>query len=301
MKELTAYVYISNNSIKVITAAPSKKNKLNVTAFYEEEFEEGCILNGIIMNSFVLHDQIMEMWKKYNLPAKDVYLVVNESSITTKHMKIPQMAPNNVVNFIRTEFKDVDGIQNMLVDYSVVVPKNQDGSCSIFTVISTKEFVSSYIDLFHEAKVELSCIDSQQNCIIKLMKSFRSLTDKTFALAILDKNTLIECLFSNNDFVTTRRSRIFSTPEEDTFQREIGQHINSLIQFQKAEQTGAEITDFFLCGFPDNASGLADFYSQSFGIKVASFPDYLPGDITAPEGFVPSKYIELLGAVAKYS
>lgn len=301
MKELNTYVYISNNSIKVITAAPSKKNKINISAFYEETFEEGCILNGIIMNSFLLNELITGMWKKHNIPTKNVYLVVNGSSVTTKPMKIPQMAPNSVVNFIRTEFKDMDGIQNMLIDYSVVVPKNQDGSCSIFTVISTKEFVTSYIELFREAKIELSCIDLQQNCIIKLMKSMKSLTDKTFALAILDKNTLIECLFSNNDFVTTRRSRIFSTPEEDTFQREIGQHINSLIQFQKAEQTGAEITEFFLCNFPDNAAGLTEYYSQSFGIKVAAFPDYQPGDITAPEGFNPSQYMELLGAVTRYS
>ena len=301
MKELTAYVYISNNSVKVITAVPSKKNKINISAFYEESFEEGCILNGIIMNSFVLKDLIADMWKKHNLPTKNIYLVVNGSSITTKHMKIPQMAPNSVVSFIRTEFKDMDGIQNMLIDYSVIVPKNQDGSCSIFAVISTKEFVSSYIDLFHELKIEIGVIDLQQNCIIKLMKSMKSLTDKTFAVAILENNTLIECLFSNNDFVTTRRSRIFSTPEEDTFQREIGQHINSLIQFQKAEQTGAEITEFFLCGFPDNAAGLTGYYSENFGIKVADFPVYQPGDITAPEGFNPSHYIELLGAVARYS
>ena len=301
MKELTAYVYISNNSVKVITANPSKKSKINVAAFYEETFEEGCILNGIIMNSFVLQEIIASMWKKHNLPSKNVYLVVNGSSITTKHMKIPQMAPNNVVNFIRTEFKDMDGIQNMLIDYSVVVPKNQDGSCSIFAVISTKEFVSSYVDLFREAKIEIGVIDLQQNCLIKLMKSFRSLTDKTFALAILDKTTLIECLFSNNDFVTTRRSSIFSVPEEETFRREIGQHINSLIQFQKSEQTGAEITDFFLCGFPDNAAGLIEYYSESFGINVAAFPECQPGDITAPEEFNPSHYMELLGAISRYS
>lgn len=301
MKELIAYVYISNTSIKVITSAPSKTRKINVTAFYEEEFEEGCILNGIIMNSFSLQETITEMWRKNNLPTKNIYLVVNGSSITTKHMKIPHMNPNNIVNFIRSEFKDLDGIQDMLIDYSVVVPKNPDGSCSIFAVLSTKEFITSYVNLFREAKIEIATIDLQQNCLIKLMKSFKSLVDKTFAVVILDKTTLIECLFSNNDFVMTRRSRIFSTPEEENFRREIGQHINSLIQFQKSEQTGADITDVFLCGFPNNAAGLIEYYSESFGINAAAFPECHPGEINAPNGFNPSDYMELLGSLSRYA
>ena len=300
MKEQSVHVYISNKSIKAVIGSVSKNRKINVSAYYEEEFEEGCILNGIIMNTYSLQEALSEMWRKNNIPTKNVHLVVNGSSITTKHMKIPQMAPNNVVNFIRTEFKDMEGVQNMLIDYSVVVPKNHDGSCSIFAVLSTKEFVTGYVNLFREAKIDICSIDLQQNCLIKLMKTFRSLADKTLAVIILDKNTLIECLFSNNDFVMTRRSRIFATPEESNFSREIGQHINSLIQFQKAEQTGSDITDVFLSGFPENASGLTEYYSSSFGINVATFPECQPGDITAPESFNPSDYMEVLGSMTRY-
>lgn len=125
-KGVSAHVYITNNKIQVLTGS-CVKNKLQVVNFYEEPLEEGCILNGIIMNNYSLQNTLTQMWQKNNLPTKNVTLVVNGSSITVKPLKIPQVNPKNVPGLIRAEFKDIEGVQNMLVDYSVVNPKNQDG------------------------------------------------------------------------------------------------------------------------------------------------------------------------------
>ena len=130
-KGVSAHVYITNNKIQVLTGS-CVKNKLQVVNFYEEPLEEGCILNGIIMNNYSLQNTLTQMWQKNNLPTKNVTLVVNGSSITVKPLKIPQVNPKNVPGLIRAEFKDIEGVQNMLVDYSVVNPKNQDGSCGAF-------------------------------------------------------------------------------------------------------------------------------------------------------------------------
>ena len=221
-KGVSAHVYITNNKIQVLTGS-CVKNKLQVVNFYEEPLEEGCILNGIIMNNYSLQNTLTQMWQKNNLPTKNVTLVVNGSSITVKPLKIPQVNPKNVPGLIRAEFKDIEGVQNMLVDYSVVNPKNQDGSCSILAVLSTKEFVTSYISLFKEAKIELDVIDLVQNCLIKMMKRLKSLQNKTYAVFILDKNMLMQCLFSNDNFVMTRRSRILADPADEGFEREVGQ------------------------------------------------------------------------------
>ena len=227
-KGVSAHVYITNNKIQVLTGS-CVKNKLQVVNFYEEPLEEGCILNGIIMNNYSLQNTLTQMWQKNNLPTKNVTLVVNGSSITVKPLKIPQVNPKNVPGLIRAEFKDIEGVQNMLVDYSVVNPKNQDGSCSILAVLSTKEFVTSYISLFKEAKIELDVIDLVQNCLIKMMKRLKSLQNKTYAVFILDKNMLMQCLFSNDNFVMTRRSRILADPADEGFEREVGQNINTSI------------------------------------------------------------------------
>ncbi len=220
-KDVGVYVYISNSKIQVLTGF-FYKNKIQVQAVYQGELEEGCILNGIIMNSFSLQETLSDMWKKYNIPTKLVHMVVNANSITVKPMKIPQTQEKNVPGLIKAEFRDMDDIQNLLVDYSVINPKNADGSCSILAVLSTKEFINSYIELFNESKIELEAIDIVQNALIKITKRIKNLQGKTFTIFILDKNMLMQCLFTDNAFVMTRRSRILADPLDPEFEREIG-------------------------------------------------------------------------------
>lgn len=298
--DMSVHVYISNNKIQVLLGSYAK-NRLQVQSVCEEPLEEGCILNGIIMNAFSLQNTITQMWQKYNLPSKGVHLVVNGSSVTVKPMKIPQTAPKNVPGLIRTEFRDMENIQNLIVDYSVTNLKNPDGTCSILAVLSTKEFIMSYVNLFKEAKIDLEVIDLVQNCLIKLMKRFKSLQGKTYAVFILDKNMLMQCLFSNDNFVMTRRSRILAEPEDPGFEREIGQNINSIIQFNKSEQTGSDITEFYLCGFPDAAVPLFPRFEENFHVQVRTFPEYTPAEITLPENMRPAEYCILLGSLIRYS
>lgn len=298
--DMSVHVYISNNKIQVLLGSYAK-NRLQVQSICEEPLEEGCILNGIIMNAFSLQNTITQMWQKYNLPAKGVHLVVNGSSVTVKPMKIPQTAPKNVPGLIRTEFRDMENIQNLIVDYSVTNLKNPDGTCSILAVLSTKEFIMSYVNLFKEAKIDLEVIDLVQNCLIKLMKRFKSLQGKTYAVFILDKNMLMQCLFSNDNFVMTRRSRILAEPEDPGFEREIGQNINSIIQFNKSEQTGSDITEFYLSGFPDAAVPLFPRFEENFHVQVRTFPEYTPAEITLPENMRPAEYCILLGSLIRYS
>lgn len=298
--DMSVHVYISNNKIQVLLGS-YVKNRLQVQSVCEEPLEEGCILNGIIMNAFSLQNTITQMWQKYNLPSKGVHLVVNGSSVTVKPMKIPQTAPKNIPGLIRTEFRDMENIQNLIVDYSVTNLRNPDGTCSILAVLSTKEFIMSYVNLFKEAKIDLEVIDLVQNCLIKLMKRFKSLQGKTYAVFILDKNMLMQCLFSNDNFVMTRRSRILAEPEDPGFEREIGQNINSIIQFNKSEQTGSDITEFYLSGFPDAAVPLFSRFEENFHVQVRTFPEYTPAEITLPENMRPAEYCILLGSLIRYS
>lgn len=298
--DMSVHVYISNNKIQVLLGS-YVKNRFQVQSVCEEPLEEGCILNGIIMNAFSLQNTITQMWQKYNLPSKGVHLVVNGSSVTVKPMKIPQTAPKNIPGLIRTEFRDMENIQNLIVDYSVTNLRNPDGTCSILAVLSTKEFIMSYVNLFKEAKIDLEVIDLVQNCLIKLMKRFKSLQGKTYAVFILDKNMLMQCLFSNDNFVMTRRSRILAEPEDPGFEREIGQNINSIIQFNKSEQTGSDITEFYLSGFPDAAVPLFPRFEENFHVQVRTFPEYTPAEITLPENMRPAEYCILLGSLIRYS
>lgn len=144
-------------------------------------------------------------------------------------------------------------------------------------------------------------IDLVQNCLIKMMKRLKSLQNKTYAVFILDKNMLMQCLFSNDNFVMTRRSRILADPADEGFEREVGQNINSIIQFNKSEQTGADITDIFLCGFPGDSVQMFPHFASNFGVTVRAFPEYQPGELGLSEGMNPGDFIVLLGSLIRYS
>ncbi len=299
-KGYSVCVYITNSKIQVVTGSFTK-NKISIKSYCEEPLDEGCMLNGIIMNTTSVQATLTAMWEKYKLPTSGVHLVVNGNSITVKQMRIPQTAPNAVRSLIRTEFREVENIQNLLIDYSVINPRNADGSCSILAVLSTREFIMNYVNLFKEAKIDIDVVDLMQNCIIKLMLWLKSMQNKTFTVFILDGNMLMQSLFSGNDFIMTRRSRILADPADPGFEREIGQNINSIIQFNKSEQTGADITDMFFCGFPPEALPILPRFAENFGVTTRAFPDYLPTELTIPQGMLPADFIVLLGSMIRYS
>ena len=134
-----------------------------------------------------------------------------------------------------------------------------------------------------------------------MMKRLKSLQGKTYAVFILDKNMLMQCLFSNDNFVMTRRSRILADPTDEGFEREVGQNINSIIQFNKSEQTGSDITDVYLSGFPEDAVQIFPHFADNFGVNVRAFPEFLPTELAVPLEMNPSEYAVLLGSMIRYS
>lgn len=168
-------------------------------------------------------------------------------------------------------------------------------------MLSTKEFVTSYISLFKEAKIELDVIDLVQNCLIKMMKRLKSLQNKTYAVFILDKNMLMQCLFSNDNFVMTRRSRILADRRTKGSNGKWGRTSTASSSSTSQEQTGAEITDIFLCRIPRRFGADVSAFASNFGVTVRAFPEYQPGELGLSEGMNPGDFIVLLGSLIRYS
>jgi len=91
-------VYISNTSIKVVNGK-SGKNKITVKDAVRRSIPEGLIINGIITNENGLKDEIKKIWNEYNLPLKDVRLVISGKYVMFKLMKVPNTTPKNICRF----------------------------------------------------------------------------------------------------------------------------------------------------------------------------------------------------------
>lgn len=296
----TAYVMINNQGIQVLVGE-YKKNKIIVKNFYSRQLEEGAILNGVIMNSIVITNTLRDLFEKEKIHSKEVHLVIDGSSMTVRPMELPANAQKNYDTMIRSELRDIENIKDMVVDYSILNPKTANGTCAILAVASTKDFLTSYISIFNEAKVELSCIDIAQNCMIKLALNLKSLSDKTCCFMVLDKTMLNQFLFSEGKFIMVRRSRLISEPGTPEFESELGRTINTLIQFNKSEQSDKDLNFFYMCGFTEESLSLFPIYSQNFNITVQKFPEYQPTELALPEGMDPSTMPILIGSMIRYS
>ncbi|MFR6495361.1 MAG: hypothetical protein ACLUOF_02210 [Ruminococcus sp.] len=90
-------------------------------------------------------------------------------------------------------------------------------------------------------------------------------------------------------------------PADEGFERKWGRTSTASSSSPSSEQTGADITDIFLCGFPGDSVQMFPHFASNFGVTVRAFPEYQPGELGLPEGMNPGDFIVLLGSLIRYS
>lgn len=132
-------LHLSNRHIRIVDGTVSGQ-RVTVQAMYDEEDTRGCILNGIVMDVDAFSDLMRTIWKKYNLPRKDVHLVINSSQFTTKILELPKQSEKLLMQFISREFSDVERIEDPVYSYYLLEDKKgARGSASSAQPKSRKE------------------------------------------------------------------------------------------------------------------------------------------------------------------
>lgn len=131
---------------------------------------------------------------------------------------------------------------------------------------------------------------------MKLCRRIKSLSATTFLMMVLDHNMLIQTLFVNNTFKMVKRTRIFSQVGTEEFDREIVKNISNMIQFNRSEKTGSEISCVYLCGFPPEYREKMPLIREDLGTDAAVFP-VISNEITMPGGQQPNDWVYNLGSM----
>lgn len=287
-------VYVANDSVRVMSGRIAN-GKISISQCALMPLSEGAILNGVLLNAGQIQTVLSNIFDTYHLAKHGVRLVVDGQNVNTRILKLPLMQPKKLMPVIEGEFQDLLS-DNSLIDYSIINPKNDEGNATILAVQTQRDFIQSYVNLFGEIKVELECIDIAANSVMKLMKHLKSNAGRTYALMVLDHNSLVQFLFVDNEFIMTRRSRILSDLGTTAFDDELFKNINTMIQFNKSQRTGRDITDIFLCGMPPAIQKKFPQYTDAFGVQVASFPQ-ITNEITLPQGIDPTYWVYNLGCM----
>jgi Tfp pilus assembly PilM family ATPase len=287
-------VYIGNDTLKVMTGQVSG-NKIQVKKCVKIPMEEGLILNGVLLNAGVIQTKLEETFKSAQIPKKGIHLVIDGSSVSIKVLKVPLLPPKKMLGRLQSEFTDMN-LSGMVMDYSIVTPKNEEGTATILASVVQREFIENYVKLFREAKLELECIDVSSNSIMKLCRKIKSVSDTTFSMMVLDNNILVQTLFVNGIFKMVRRNRLLSQRGTEEFDKEVEKNISNMIQFNRSEKTGSEIGCFYLCGFPEEIKQKFIKYREDTGVDVAAFP-VISNEILMAGAEQPTDWVYNLGTM----
>lgn len=266
-------VFISNEKLQVGIGGKSG-GKAVLKKFITAPVEDGSILNGVITNEFALGKLISNVWQANKIPTKDINLIIDSGGISTKIVKLPNTKEEEMISVIKDNFSEFDDLDKRVIDFSVLNLKTEDGGISALACTAEDDLIQSYIDLFEKQKISLSRIDLTLNCLIRLSKSIKALKGKTYVIAVMDKNTVSLTLFVNGQYRFSNRSRFVSERNSSELIEEISRVLSSIIQFNKSEKSGFDITNIYCCGMTGDEEKMCPQITNSLGITTTVFPPY---------------------------
>lgn len=290
---MSVSIYISNNYINVVSGS-KVKNSLTLKSCIKVPIQEGLIINGMIMNEDGLADLIKKVWEDNPELARSVKLVVSSTSVLSKKLKVPAVNDKKLLDIIKDEYSEVENYEGLLYDYRVLNPKSKDGGMDIIACAVEREFIEGYISLFQKCSIKLESITPALSSIINAVSLFEEFSHSTYVITNLDGNNLSNTLFVNGEYNYSSRSRLLEEMGSEDSENELYRALSSLIQFNKSQKTGFDITDIYFTG--DLTDGIAEFLdrlSQVLGVRIS--PLSLPNSVSIPDKDLFNKLFYTMG------
>ncbi len=286
-------LYISNNYINAVQGS-SAKGSVIVKSSVKVPVQEGLLINGMIMNEDLLSDAVKNVWADNTELSKNISLIVDSTSVLSKRLRVPVANDKKLLEIIKDEYAEVENYDRLLYDYRVLNPKAKGGGMDILSCAVEREFIEGYISLFDKAGLKLESVNTALSSIIDAAAFSKALSRKTYVIANLDGNNLSNTLFVNGDYNYSSRSRLLEEVGCEDSVSEMYRILSSLIQFNKSQKTGFDITDIFFTGdIPETASALCMELSAALGVSVLEMP--VPESVKMPDKNMYSKLFTVLG------
>ena len=291
-------VHLSNEKI-IVLSGNRFFNKILISRYSIIPIGDECIINGVITNESIVIDGLTNLRIHKRIPKK-IRLVIDSSTILIKNLQLPNLPPKMMTEQVKSSFEPVrSSYDNLLYDYTVYnfANKGESGHSVLASAVESS-FIEAYINLFGEAKIEIESIDIGASCLIKAMGFCDSLKKATYILSVLDGNYMLSVLFVNGTYYYQRRTRLIAQRAMSKSYEEIADEISAILQFNKAQQTGSEVTACYFSGLWDNELSLLNSVSTLTGISANLLPRgkriVLTNKVSV-SGFDPRDYLIAIG------
>lgn len=228
-------VYLSNNNIQAVTGR-QKGQSLIIEQICEMKIPEGSLINGVITSEEELREELEDFWKQYNLPKRDVALVVSSFQFISKSLQLPKMPAARLKDVLVNEFADARRLQDCLYDYMDVTKNKKSEIRDIVGIMVERNFVTSYVEMFERMGIKLSSFSSSYMAEIQMLRHLSQADEATRIVLLMDGDNLTTILWEEGLCVYHNRVRLFSDHGTADLGVEIVQCVNRMIQFHQTRQ-----------------------------------------------------------------
>ncbi len=247
---MAVILYLSNKLVQVIEAK-SKGKTVSVQNVWQEEAPEGSIINGLITDEEAFLTWIRDFFARNKIQKKEISLVVNSSQFNHKVLEFPRIKDDEIKKMVPREFAE-NRTDSTLFTYYMMEGDKSSKKQSVLATAVEKELLLSYINLFKQAGIGISSIDSEINSLVRLFSNSPEIRKKTCLIQVLDGREVISILFVKGKYFYSQKNRLFNQHSTEELAQELESIRGRLFQFVTSQQIKEPIETIYLCGTGQN-------------------------------------------------
>lgn len=197
-------INLSSSKISVIELAGSRKDII-IKNMVKAELPSNSIIKGEVQNPIILANSLKEIWKKYKISDRKVFIGIANQKVIVKEVKIPVVDDIEIANSVKYQISDFIPIpkDNIIYDYFVI--EKEESFSRLMLVGALKSMIDNVVESFKKAGLLAQAIDL--NCfalyrtidyIYGLEKDVKKNESNVFCIAYLGREISIIGIIQNN-------------------------------------------------------------------------------------------------------
>ncbi|MDR1421907.1 MAG: pilus assembly protein PilM [Coriobacteriales bacterium] len=247
---MSVSLYCSPTNLRLLVGSASTK-QVKIDQFVDTPLPENAMLNGIITGQDAMTRFLTETNDQYGPFRQDAVLCVESSLIRSRIITVPKVPDAQMLRFVTEELQSSsDSEASDVFDFATLGTNFTKGGVDVLGIAAGRALLAAYIEVFSDAGFKIKRIDVGTNALIKLTSLSPRLTEENSLLALVDGQALFLALFNRGRFILMKKYRLMHPLATEESYRELGNHISTLVQFQKTQDSESDIQSVYITGVP---------------------------------------------------
>ena len=305
-----------------MVSARRRGRGVEIAGFGRMPTPEGCVKNGIVVNSSQLGEALARVARENGLRGKRMCLAVTSPAISFRELEVPAAKPRDLDRILAGEAAHLSASkQESLMDYVLLGSTEREGKqfFRAWCAVVPRSLVDGYRDAVRKAGFRPEAFDVACNAAFKACRLDRDLPkEETVIYAGVREDELCLSLFGGGGTRLYREAQVAApkspveneyilsslVPEtadaesrQERLARAATAQLSRLVQFQLMHDKQRPVRRIFLCSDLSADSRLAGELREALRVDAASAA--APEGFKCPGDFPYSEYLYAVGAASR--